>query len=270
MAGMPAMHVASGRLPLALQGASGVVSLSDPSSFTLQLTGNPTREGKRKKLLESLNSTAPGSAEDLTGFVRRRQLEVFRSVEAVKKALAVPAGKEDPDGVPLARIGRRGSRAGLFEQLQLIVQLIRGDVGARIYYASIDDFDTHANQGEKHANLLGEVSTAIGQFFNQLQQAGQADRVVLLTYSEFGRRLKENGSRGTDHGAASHLFVAGPAVKAGLVGTYPRLDDLTDGDLKFGIDFRRVYATLLDRWLGCPSKDVLGGTFEHLALLAKA
>jgi uncharacterized protein (DUF1501 family) len=269
--GLPAMHVAPTRLPLALQGSAGVVSLSDPSSFSLQWTGNPAREGKRKKLLESLNTSSAGPSEDLTAFVRRRQLEVIRSVDVLKKALEVRPEKSDrkePDLAPpvVTGIGARGS---LFAQLQLIATLIGKDVGARIYYASIDGFDTHSKQADSHANLLGDVSNSIFQFFNQLQQTDHASRVVLLTYSEFGRRVKENSSKGTDHGAASHLLVAGPAVKAGLVGKYPRLDDLTDGDLKFGIDFRRVYATLLDGWLGCSSKDVLDGTFEHVPLLAK-
>jgi uncharacterized protein (DUF1501 family) len=90
-----------------------------------------------------------------------------------------------------------------------------------------------------------------------------------MTFSEFGRRVKENGSKGTDHGAGSCLFVAGPAVKGGAVGEHPKLDDLDSGDLKYPIDFRRVYATLLDQWLGVDSQAVLGGKFEHLPLLKK-
>jgi uncharacterized protein (DUF1501 family) len=270
--GLPAMHVAPGRLPLALQGGSGVVSLNDPSSFSLQWTGNPAMEGKRKKLLESLHTLSSGPSEELTAFVRRRQLDVIRSVDVVKKALQAQPGKP-ADGMPVPDpndlIRRLRGRGGLSEQLQLIAQLINREVSARIYYASIDGFDTHSKQANTHGNLLGEVSNSISQFFNQLQPAGNAGRVVLLTYSEFGRRVRENGSKGTDHGAASHLFVAGPGVKVGLVGKYPRLDDLTDGDMKFGIDFRRVYATLLDGWLGCSSKDVLGGTFEHVPVLVK-
>jgi uncharacterized protein (DUF1501 family) len=267
--GLPAMHVAPTRLPLALQGGAGVVSLNDPSSFSLQLTGDRARDGKRKKLLESLNAPAAEAKDDLAAFVRRRQLQVFRSVDALKKALEVKAGKGGALPTPTPR-AFFGPSTALSEQLQLIAQLIGKEVGARIYYASIDGFDTHAAQAETHANLLGDLSSSIGQFFNQLRQSGHASRVVLLTYSEFGRRVRENSGKGTDHGAASHLFVAGPAVQAGLVGAYPRLDDLTDGDLKHGIDFRRVYATLLDGWLGLSSKDVLGEAFEHVSLLARS
>ena len=266
--GFPAMHVAPTRLPLALQGAEGVVSLTDPTSFSLQFTGNREREGKRKNLLESLNASS--SSEDLAAFVRRRQLQVFQGVEVVKKALEARPEKPVPEGVPVPPPQRFGPSGSLFDQLQLIAQLIGKNAGARIYYASIDGFDTHTSQGETHASLLNDLSSSISAFFNQLRESGQASRVVLLTYSEFGRRVRENGGRGTDHGAGSHLFLAGPSVKAGLVGKYPRLDDLSDGDLKFDIDFRRVYATLVDDWLGCSSKDVLGGTFEHLPLLAKS
>jgi uncharacterized protein (DUF1501 family) len=91
-----------------------------------------------------------------------------------------------------------------------------------------------------------------------------------MTFSEFGRRVRENGSKGTDHGAASCLFVAGPAVAGGLVGKHPSLSELDSGDLKHHTDFRQVYATLLDNWLGCPSKQVLGARFEHLKLLRQA
>jgi uncharacterized protein (DUF1501 family) len=260
--GLPAMHVAPTRLPLALQGGAGVVSLNDPSSFSLRWTGDRTREAKRRKLLESLNAPEEEGRADLTAFVRRRQLQVFRSVDAVKKALKARTSKGEPDMPPPL-----GASTSLYEQLQLVAHLIAREAGARIYYASLDGFDTHTSQAETHTSLLSEVSNAVGQFFTTLRQSSQASRVVLLTYSEFGRRVRENGSQGTDHGAASHLLVAGPGVKAGLVGTYPRLDDLLDGDLKHGIDFRRVYATLLDGWLGCSSKDVLGEAFAHVPLL---
>jgi uncharacterized protein (DUF1501 family) len=94
----------------------------------------------------------------------------------------------------------------------------------------------------------------------------------VMTFSEFGRRVDENGSKGTDHGAASCLFVAGPAVQGGVVGKHPSLakEDLLEGDLKHNIDFRQVYATLLDGWLGCDSEQILAGKFAHVPLLKKA
>ena len=95
---------------------------------------------------------------------------------------------------------------------------------------------------------------------------GLTERVVVLCFSEFGRRVRENGSRGTDHGTAGPVFLAGPRVRAGLAGRTPSLLDLEDGDLRMGIDFRRVYATILEGWLGLPSNNVLGARFEQLPL----
>jgi uncharacterized protein (DUF1501 family) len=116
-------------------------------------------------------------------------------------------------------------------------------------------------------DLEENFSRAIRAFLDDLAAAKEADRVVLLAFSEFGRRPAENGSLGTDHGTAGPMFVAGPKVMAGLVGQTPRLGELVDGDLKWSIDFRRVYATLLDQWLGPAAETVLGQRFENLPLL---
>src|SRR5581483_3994648 len=110
----------------------------------------------------------------------------------------------------------------------------------------------------------GELADSVAYFFQSLKATGNDRRVRLMTFSEFGRRVYENGSRGTDHGAASCLLVAGPSVKGGVVGGHPSLMDLDVGDLKFHTDFRRVYATMLDGWLGCDSKAVLGAAWEHV------
>jgi len=110
---------------------------------------------------------------------------------------------------------------------------------------------------------LSELADAIGAFYVSLKASGHDNRVRLMTFSEFGRRVQENGSRGTDHGAASCMLVAGSAVQ-GVVGKHPSLADLDAGDLKFEIDFRRVYATLLDRWLGVDSQAVLAANWDHI------
>jgi uncharacterized protein (DUF1501 family) len=115
---------------------------------------------------------------------------------------------------------------------------------------------------------LTELADSIAAFHADLAKAGQADRVALLTFSEFGRRVRENASQGTDHGAAAPLFVVGPMRQGGLVGAHPDLEALDDGDLKFHTDFRRVYAALLESWLGCPSAPVVGAGFPALELFA--
>ncbi len=127
-------------------------------------------------------------------------------------------------------------------------------------------FDTHSGQGELHGGLMSDLSNSIGNFFTGLQ-AEHSERVALMTYSEFGRRVKENGSRGTDHGSGSCMFVAGSQVVGGMVGKHPSLSDLTDGDVKYHTDFRRVYATLLDDWLEVDSKGVLDDKYDKLPLI---
>jgi uncharacterized protein (DUF1501 family) len=267
-AGVPGMFVGQDRLPVALQGADGgVISLADRATFRLQLTGNPT---PRKKLIEDLNTDDAAKA-DLASFVRKRQIQTYTSLQKIEEALQ---GTEDPNGRRTEFVNGRpvvkdaNDLTSLTGKLGLISRLIQKGLGTRIYYASIPGFDTHSGQADAHAGLLAEVSQSIGQFFNRLS-GEHGDRVVLITYSEFGRRVKENGSRGTDHGAASCMFVAGPKVVGGLVGKHPKLDDLTDGDLKYHTDFRQVYATLLDNWLGVESRGVLGEKFATLPLVDK-
>jgi uncharacterized protein (DUF1501 family) len=145
--------------------------------------------------------------------------------------------------------------------------MITADFGTRVFYLSVGGFDTHADQLRQHEQLLAQVGAAVAGFFDMLQHGKAADRVLLMTFSEFGRRVRENGSKGTDHGAGSCLFVVGPGVRGGAVGPHPRLDDLADGDLKYHTDFHRVYATLLDQWLGCDSRAVLGSRFAPVPLL---
>ena len=151
-----------------------------------------------------------------------------------------------------------------------MARLIAKDLGTRVFYVSLDGFDTHSNQVEQHRSLLSQLANGVNQFFATLKNTNHEKRVLVMTFSEFGRRVQENGSKGTDHGAASCMFVAGPAVKAGPVGKHPSLAELDSGDLKFHTDFRQVYATLLDGWLGCDSLAVLGGKFAPLPLLKTA
>jgi uncharacterized protein (DUF1501 family) len=161
-----------------------------------------------------------------------------------------------------------GVRTGLEYELALVARMIEADFGARIYYVSISGFDTHGSQREGQDGLLTKLARAIDGMFAHLRESGHAERVLLMTFSEFGRRVRENGSNGTDHGAGSNLFVAGPAAKGGPIGEHPSLEKLDSGDLVAHTDFRRVYATLLDEWLGCDSRRVLGERFAPLKLLS--
>jgi uncharacterized protein (DUF1501 family) len=145
-------------------------------------------------------------------------------------------------------------------------------MGARIFYVSIDGFDTHSGQGGAagaHANLLKQVSDGIATFYRDLAGRGHKDRLTVMTFSEFGRRAHENGSKGTDHGSGAPMFLVGGAVKSGIVGEHPSLTKLDAGNLIHSTDFRSVYAAVLDRWLGVDSKTVLGAEFKAAGVFAK-
>jgi uncharacterized protein (DUF1501 family) len=155
----------------------------------------------------------------------------------------------------------------LAASLSLIARMIGGGLPTRVYYASQGGFDTHAGQMNAHERLMGDFNDAITAFVTDLKQQGNFERVLLMTFSEFGRRLAENANGGTDHGAAAPMFVLGGAVKPGMFGKYPSLTDLDRGDLKFNTDFRSVYGTVLDQWLKAPSQVVLGRKFPALPIV---
>lgn len=155
----------------------------------------------------------------------------------------------------------------LAASLNIISRMIAGGLPTRVYYASQGGFDTHAGQVNAHERLMGEFNDAIAAFVTDLKQQGNFERVLLMTFSEFGRRVQENANGGTDHGAAAPMLVLGGAVKPGLFGKYPSLTDLDHGDLKFNTDFRSVYGTVLDRWLKAPSQMVLGRKFPSLSIV---
>ncbi|HZY84854.1 MAG TPA: DUF1501 domain-containing protein, partial [Gemmataceae bacterium] len=143
---------------------------------------------------------------------------------------------------------------------------LKTGVGARVYYTAQGSYDTHSAQLGAHSNLLFELASGVRAFLDDLTAARLADRVAVLCFSEFGRRVQENGSSGTDHGTSGPVFLAGTGVKGGLVGQTPSMTDLEAGDLKMGLDFRRVYAAVLEDWLGLPAKAALSGTFDRLPL----
>ena len=148
--------------------------------------------------------------------------------------------------------------------MQEIAQLVAANLGTRVYYISTGGFDTHTQQARRHDQLWSDVSDTLLAFQTDLEQLGAGDHVLTLAFSEFGRRVHENAGGGTDHGTASEMFLLGKPVKGGLYGEYPSLSNLDAGDLKYTTDFRAVYATVLDRWLGTSSEAVLGKRYEDL------
>ena len=156
----------------------------------------------------------------------------------------------------------------LAAQLQMVAQIIAGNVGARLFSVQLSGFDTHAAQFDQQANLLGELGDALPAFVQDLAGMGKLDDVTLMTFSEFGRRVAQNGSNGTDHGTAEPMFVIGSNVTPGLHASYPSLQDLDDnGDLRFGTDFRNVYAAILHDHLGLDPAPVLAGVYDPVRVI---
>jgi uncharacterized protein (DUF1501 family) len=161
-------------------------------------------------------------------------------------------------------------RTRLGSELSMVANMIRAGLGTRVYYVSMGGFDTHAGQGGAegaHASLLRQYADALRAFYNDLRAQGNDGRVLTMTFSEFGRRVAQNGTGGTDHGTAAPLFLAGPMVRPGVHGSHPSLANLDDGDLRYHTDFRSVYATLLSQWLVADAVSVLGGRHATLPVL---
>ena len=157
---------------------------------------------------------------------------------------------------------------GFSQQLKLAAQLIGTDAGTKIVFVSLGSFDTHSGQRIQQDRLLGYLATGLSAFYNDLAAHGNAKRVLAMTFSEFGRRVTQNSSNGTDHGTAAPVFVVGGDIKGGIYGDHPSLTDLdSGGNLKFGTDFRSVYATVIEKWLGRNPADVLNGTFSPIAFV---
>ncbi len=165
------------------------------------------------------------------------------------------------------RSGFKSNKSGRTDPLQTVAGLIKGDLATRIFYVSMGGYDTHAGQLGKQDSLLGGFSKSLANFQETLEREGLADRVMTMVFSEFGRRVGQNASGGTDHGTAAPMFLVGSKVRPGLHGAMPDLTDLDNGDLKYQIDFRSVYATLLEDWFETDSSAVLQHQFKTLPLI---
>ncbi len=239
-----ALFLGSGAVPLAVRGRRAVASAIERDEDFLLAPGADARRVISKE----------EPADELSAFVRRSMLDAYTTADR----LAESAHSGGSSG--------RNFGSSLGTQLHMIIRLLKSGIGARVFYTLHGGYDTHAGQLPNHARLLTDLSFSLQAFLGELKEASLAERVVVLCFSEFGRRVEENASAGTDHGTAGPVFLAGQAVKAGLVGQPPSLTDLANGDLKMGIDFRRVYATVLEDWLGLSAQQALGATYERLPL----
>jgi uncharacterized protein (DUF1501 family) len=196
--------------------------------------------------------------DELLAYARRAALDAAGTADLFARTELASGGPS----YPATPLGRR---------LQVVARAIKAGLSASTYYVTQGDggmgegsYDTHSNQLPVHAALLAELAEGWVSLLADLKASRLADRVALLAFSEFGRRVEENASGGTDHGTAAPVLLAGGRVRGGLLGATPPLLDLEDGDLKASLDFRRVYAAVLEGWLGVSSEAALGGPFEPL------
>jgi uncharacterized protein (DUF1501 family) len=239
----PAMiHVGDENLPRALfSRRAASTSFADASDLALRLPAPPAER-----------TSADG---DLAAFVNRTVTTAYATAAELEAATAKPDGAVRYPG------------SGLAKRFELVARSIKSKAPARVYYLIQSGYDTHSLQVPSQGTLLREFADALRAFLDDLAASKLTDRVAVLAFSEFGRRPEENASLGTDHGTAGPVFVAGPTVQSGLVGRTPLLGDLENGDLKWSIDFRSVYATLLQGWLGLPADAILGGAFPSTPIL---
>jgi uncharacterized protein (DUF1501 family) len=229
-----------------------IVSTPDAASYGFQKLAPDEAEARRRqtallKLYEQFPNDTPYAAllESTAG-------DAVSSAAAVKAATAAHT-----PAVPYPQ-------TSLASGLQLIAQVIASGAKLRVAHVTLGGFDTHSGQLDEHENLLGQLGDALAAFYADLAAIGRDGDVLTMTWSEFGRRAEENASQGTDHGTAAPMFLLGGNVNGGFFGKPASLDDLDRGNLKFTTDFRSVYASVLERWVGAPAEDILGQAFSQI------
>jgi len=280
----PTVGISIGRqMPLAFASGHPLgISLENPESYRFASGDDGDREMGSEAFYRKLNSpqmiegdgtelNSGGSIGAVAGsplqshrgssldFLERVALDAQVSSD---KILAVTKKVKDNASYPQSQIAN---------SLKLVARLIAGGLPTRVFYVSQGGYDTHANQFPAQQRLLGEMSSAVKAFFEDLKGLGQDQRVMLMTFSEFGRRVAQNANNGTDHGAAAPLFLVGNSAQKGLLGASPSLapGDLVNGDLKYTTDFRGIYAGVLEQWMKVESAPILGAKFPALKCVAK-
>ena len=251
--------------PLSLASrASFVPSVGSVPAYVLQTDGRLPREAARRTQgyveIQTRQAEALARQAEYGGqlaFLSKTGLDAYQSTVDLQIAAKGYKAAATYPNTPVA------------SALSTAAQLISSDLGTGVCYVTTGGFDTHGNQSGTQNNLLGTVSNALLAFYDDLAVRGRANDVTTLVWTEFGRRVKENGSRGTDHGTAGPVFIVGGGVKGGLHGAQPSVGSLDDnGDLKFSTDFRSVYASIIAQRFGVDPKDVLGQSFAPLPLFA--
>jgi uncharacterized protein (DUF1501 family) len=229
----------------------------------LPLSGLVLPKGPVGTAFSAMGGTSDGEP-DLQAFAARAITDLHRTVDTLGPAVDSSHAAADPAS------GKQGggARSMLATQLDVVARCVEMGAPSRVYSVSLGGFDTHADERGTQQRLLTEVDAAVSGFLTRMAGTDRGRHVVLMAYSEFGRRVAANANQGTDHGTAGPVLIAGAGVKGGFVGTQPSLTDLADGDLKPSTDFRDVYATLLAGVLGSDPAPVLGPGRSTLPLLS--
>ncbi len=236
-----------------------VPSIASLNSYAFQTdTRYPKDQSAQLDVIEQICDAASqhGEYED---YIRRAALDALGSSATLKKIVSNYQVKGD--------YGTAAAKNPFSDGLKMVAQMIGSGLETQIYYITSGGFDTHANEKTVHDLLMKNFDDAVNAFFIDLEAAGRTDDVLLMTFSEFGRRVKENGSGGTDHGTALPMFLISGGIRGGVYGNHPSLTDLDNGDLKFNIDFRAVYGSVLRNWLGADPSLVVGDGYPNLAFL---
>jgi uncharacterized protein (DUF1501 family) len=250
----------------------GIV-FNNPQNYRFMANGAATEESYKK--LNELEMSSPLPDDNSGGSIAMlpagMPMTGGRAVDFISRtALDAQHSSDEIRGIA-SRVQNQAQYPGsqLGNSLKLVAKLIGGGLPTRIYYVSQGGYDTHTNQIATQQRLLGDLGDSLKAFVDDLKAQGNLQRVLVMTFSEFGRRVNENANGGTDHGAAAPMFIVGNKVKAGLLGRYPSLapQDLFQGDIKYNVDFRSVYAGVLEKWLKTKSAPILGKQFEPLPVV---
>ncbi len=246
--------------PLALRGERfSPLAFNSPRDLGWQVGERDRDAATAFGELNNADGDLPETPHQLAGHLQRAARNALLAADDIRAAA----------GDALGDLRRAGGNH-LARQLQMVARMIKAGLPTKVYYVSLGGFDTHTGQLGRHQQLLRQLAEALVQFIRTLKRDRLSERVLIMTFSEFGRRVQENSSGGTDHGAAAPMFLCGDAVRPGIHEDQPSLNHLDRGDLVFGCDFRRVYATVLRDWLAVRPRDVnalLGRGFGPLHLL---
>lgn len=245
--------------PQALQGNRFTpLSFQGPDALTWQARGRDRAAPATFSKLNSVGNEVSAADSTLGQYLQRAALNALIGADEIRSAVHATVRAQPRRFAGGGQLGR---------SLELVACMIAADLPIRVYYVSMGGFDTHTNQDGRHRRLLREFGDAMKGFVDTLSEDRLLDRVLVMTFSEFGRRVQENAGGGTEHGEAGPMFLFGSKLRPGVHEKHPSLTELHRGDLSFGCDFRRVYAAVLRDWLDVPPNLVLRGEFAPLGLI---